>query len=60
VVIGHPDTGYQDHPEIAGQLLTKLGYDFVHEDHDAHDDLERPPGEPAPIPGTEPERRASS
>src|SRR6266404_1081069 len=51
VVIGHPDTGYQDHPEITGQLLTKLGYDFVHEDHDAHDDLEQPPGELIPNPG---------
>ena len=51
VVIGHPDTGYQDHPELDGRILGEAGYDFLHEDPDAHDDLERPLAEPIPNPG---------
>lgn len=51
VLIGHPDTGYQDHPELDGRILGEAGYDFLHEDADAHDDLERPLAEPIPNPG---------
>lgn len=40
VIIGHPDTGYRRHPEIANNLLVELGYDFVKEDDDAEDELE--------------------
>ena len=51
VVIGHPDTGYQDHPELAGRIASTKGYDFLYEDKDAHDDLERPMVTPVPNPG---------
>jgi len=51
VVIGHPDTGYQDHPELAGRIVSTKGYDFLYEDQDAHDDLERPMVTPVPNPG---------
>ena len=51
VVIGHPDTGYQDHPELAGRIVSTKGYDFLYEDKDAHDDLERPMVTPVPNPG---------
>jgi thermitase len=51
VVIGHPDTGYQDHPELQGRILASKGYDFLYNDNDAHDDLERPVSEPIPNPG---------
>jgi serine protease len=51
VVIGHPDTGYQDHPELEGRILSSKGYDFLYEVPDAHDDLERPITEPIPNPG---------
>lgn len=40
VIIGHPDTGYSEHPEIASRLLVKKGYDFVSDDTDAKDDLD--------------------
>lgn len=40
VVIGHPDTGYRRHPEIADNLLADLGYDFVKDDPNAEDELE--------------------
>lgn len=40
IVIGHPDTGYSKHPEIADNLLTDLGYDFVKDNSDAEDKLE--------------------
>jgi len=40
VVIGHPDTGYSEHPEIVTRLLPKKGYDFVKEDGDPKDDLD--------------------
>lgn len=41
IVIGHPDTGYTDHPEIAdpARLLKLRGYDFEDEDRDARDPL---------------------
>jgi thermitase len=38
--VGHPDTGYTDHPEIIGsRLLAKEGYNFEEEKKDAHDTL---------------------
>jgi hypothetical protein len=51
IAIGHPDTGYQDHPELDGRVLGHKGYDFLYNDNDAHDDLERPASEPIPNPG---------
>jgi serine protease len=41
IVVGHPDTGYTDHPEIAdpARLLVSSGYDFDDEDPDPYDDL---------------------
>ena len=51
IAIGHPDTGYQDHPELDGRVLGDKGYDFLYNDNDAHDDLERPASEPIPNPG---------
>jgi thermitase len=51
VTVGHPDTGYQDHPELEGRIVSGKGYDFVYDDPDAHDDLERPLSTPAPNPG---------
>lgn len=41
VVIGHPDTGYSEHPEILSRLLKNRGHDFVKDDADAKDDLDR-------------------
>ncbi|MGH9971981.1 MAG: S8 family peptidase [Pyrinomonadaceae bacterium] len=40
VVIGHPDTGYSEHPEIATRLLKNKGFDYVKDDADAKDDLD--------------------
>jgi hypothetical protein len=40
VVIGHPDTGYSEHPEILSNLLAKKGHDYVKDDSDAKDDLD--------------------
>ena len=51
VIVGHPDTGYQDHPELEGRIVSGKGYDFVYDDPDAHDDLERPFSTPVPNPG---------
>jgi subtilisin family serine protease len=51
IAVGHPDTGYQDHPELQGRILAGKGYDFLYNDNDAHDDLERPVAEPIPNPG---------
>jgi serine protease len=51
VVIGHPDTGYSDHPELEGRIVSHKGYDFLYDDPDAHDDLERPLVTPVPNPG---------
>ena len=40
VRIGHPDTGYTDHPLILGpRLRTADGYDFVDDDPDARDPM---------------------
>lgn len=41
VVIGHPDTGYTPHPELAdpARLLASQGYDYDDDDPDATDDL---------------------
>lgn len=52
IVIGHPDTGYQPHPEIIENLLPDLGKDFLHRnDLDATDELEKPFGVLIPNPG---------
>lgn len=40
VRIGHPDTGYRNHPEIASSLLISKGFDFFREDSDPKDELE--------------------
>ena len=48
VVVGHPDTGYHEHPELGVPPLDlSRDYDFVDGDSDAHDPLDRfelPPG----------------
>lgn len=42
VRIGHPDTGYTDHPEIIGpRLLTTEGWDFEDRDPKAEDPLKK-------------------
>ncbi|MBV6624095.1 MAG: S8 family serine peptidase [Rivularia sp. (in: Bacteria)] len=41
VIIAHPDTGYTMHPEIEDNLLLEQGYDFVGEDEDETDPLEK-------------------
>ncbi len=46
--IGHPDTGYVDHPELAG-AIGRGGYDFLEDDVDPHDVLTGIP--PAQFPG---------
>jgi thermitase len=39
--VGHPDTGYTTHPEIAGsRLLSELGFDFDEDDSNATDTLD--------------------
>ncbi|HET6889575.1 MAG TPA: S8 family serine peptidase [Pyrinomonadaceae bacterium] len=43
VIIGHPDTGYSEHPEILSRLLKNRGHDFVKDDADAKDDLNSGP-----------------
>jgi hypothetical protein len=40
VIVGHPDTGYRNHPEIARNLLVNKGFDFFHNDTDPKDELE--------------------
>jgi serine protease len=40
VLIGHPDSGYRNHPEIASSLLISKGFDFFREDNDPKDELE--------------------
>src|SRR5262245_29681582 len=42
VVVGHPDTGYTLHPELADppRLLAAQGYDYEDDDPDARDDLD--------------------
>ncbi len=49
VKIGHPDTGYVDHPELAGGAILAGGYDLLEGDRDPHDVLEGLP--PAYFPG---------
>lgn len=39
IVIGHPDTGYTDHPEIMPRLTPNLGFDFEDDDADPSDPL---------------------
>jgi serine protease len=51
VVIGHPDTGYQAHPEIVPNLLPEKGFDFLEDDPDPTDELEKPFGVAIPNPG---------
>lgn len=42
VVIGHPDTGFTRHPDLAdpSRLLASLGFDFKDDDPDANDELD--------------------
>ncbi|NJM72312.1 MAG: S8/S53 family peptidase [Scytonema sp. RU_4_4] len=40
IVIGLPDTGYTEHPEIVANLLLELSYDFVKGDKNPKDELE--------------------
>jgi serine protease len=40
VVIGHPDTGYRNHPEIAVNLAVSQGFDFFRNDNDPKDELQ--------------------
>ena len=49
VRIGHPDTGYCDHPELAGAIDEGQDYDVLEGDDDAHDVLTGVP--PAQFPG---------
>ncbi|MBW4665897.1 MAG: S8 family serine peptidase [Cyanomargarita calcarea GSE-NOS-MK-12-04C] len=51
IIIGHPDTGYSEHPEIFVNLLPNVGYDFLKGDRDAKDELETPPTEIINNPG---------
>lgn len=49
VLIGHPDTGYCDHPELTGVIDEDHDYDVLEGDDDAHDVLTGVP--PAQFPG---------
>jgi thermitase len=42
VRVGHPDTGYTQHPELAdpARVLVAEGFDFDDDDPDPHDDLD--------------------
>ncbi|MBW4634457.1 MAG: S8/S53 family peptidase [Iphinoe sp. HA4291-MV1] len=51
IVIGHPDTGYREHPEIFVNLLLEEGYDFLKDDKDPKDELETHPTEVINNPG---------
>ncbi len=51
IIIGHPDTGYTEHPEIISNLLVSDGYDFLKNDSDARDELEISPTELINNPG---------
>jgi serine protease len=42
IIVGHPDTGYRRHPEIESALQLDLGRDFVKNDDDPEDELQRP------------------
>jgi serine protease len=54
IIIGLPDTGYTEHPEIMPNLLIEKGYDFLKNDKDPKDELEKPKTVflPAPSHGT--------
>lgn len=39
IIVGHPDTGYRNHPEIATSLLVNQGFDLVDGDTDPRDEL---------------------
>jgi len=57
VLIGHPDTGYTNHPELWGAgghqpLRIDLGFDFVRNDPGAEDELESSGFIPSPGHGT--------
>ena len=40
VVVGHPDTGYTDHPELPpARMLPEHGFDFEDDDRDSRDPL---------------------
>ncbi|MFH7026386.1 MAG: S8 family peptidase [Heteroscytonema crispum UTEX LB 1556] len=54
IIIGLPDTGYTEHPEIIPNLLVEKGYDFLKNDKDPKDELEKPKTVflPAPSHGT--------
>lgn len=41
IIIGHPDTGYSNHPEVIGGLQLADGWDFVGDDNSPLDELER-------------------
>ena len=51
VIIAHPDTGYTTHPEIANNLLLSEGYDFISDDEDETDPLEKSDAELVNNPG---------
>ncbi|MBW4480155.1 MAG: S8/S53 family peptidase [Tolypothrix brevis GSE-NOS-MK-07-07A] len=51
IIIGLPDTGYSEHPEIIRNLLLAKGYDFLKKDKDPKDELQRSPGEVINNPG---------
>jgi subtilisin family serine protease len=51
IIIGLPDTGYSEHPEIIRNLLLAKGYDFLKKDFDPKDELEKSPGEVINNPG---------
>ncbi|PAX60549.1 S8 family peptidase [Brunnivagina elsteri] len=51
IIIGHPDTGYTPHPEIVNNLLTAQGFDFLKNDNNPTDELQRSGGEVINNPG---------
>lgn len=51
IVVGLPDTGYSEHPEIVANLLLEQGYDFLKGDKDPKDELETSGGEIINNPG---------
>jgi len=51
IIIGLPDTGYSEHPEIIRNLLLAKGYDFLKKDKDPKDELVRSFGEVLNNPG---------
>jgi serine protease len=51
IIIGHPDTGYTPHPEIINNLLAAQGFDFLKNDNDPTDELQRSGGEVINNPG---------